>query len=153
MTRKYAIWCFIFVSIVGTLGHFLYEWSNYNPIVGLFFPVNESTWEHMKLLFFPSILYYILLRLFLNHSFSFQMRCGLLFGTFVGLITIPVLFYTYSGILGFTITFVDIAIFYLAVALESWCFYQIGMECYECSKFQFFTLIALTIILDRKSVV
>ena len=44
----------LFVSIAGTLAHFVYEWSNNNYILGFFFPVNESTWEHMKLFFFPS---------------------------------------------------------------------------------------------------
>ncbi|MCI6019517.1 MAG: DUF6512 family protein, partial [Clostridiales bacterium] len=47
----------LFVLILGTLSHFFYEWSNQNFFVGLVSPVNESTWEHMKLLFFPMLLY------------------------------------------------------------------------------------------------
>ena len=41
------------VSILGTLLHFTYRWSGRNPLIGLIAPVNESVWEHMKLLFFP----------------------------------------------------------------------------------------------------
>lgn len=43
----------LFVSVLGVLMHFVYEWSGSNRFVGLFAPINESTWEHMKLLFFP----------------------------------------------------------------------------------------------------
>ena len=47
----------ILVCAMGTLAHFVYEWSGNNPVVGLFCAVNESTWEHIKLLFFPMLLY------------------------------------------------------------------------------------------------
>lgn len=50
-------------SVLGTLFHFTYDWSGQNFLVGLFTPVSESTWEHMKLLFFPMLLYGILARL------------------------------------------------------------------------------------------
>ena len=43
----------ILTLILGTLLHFLYEWTGYNYLVGFISPVNESTWEHLKLLFFP----------------------------------------------------------------------------------------------------
>lgn len=48
--------CFLF--------HFLYEWFP-NPLFAIFFPVNESIWEHMKILFssicFYGIIDYIIL--------------------------------------------------------------------------------------------
>ena len=43
----------IAVAVLGTLNHFLYELSGGAAIFALFCPVNESTWEHLKLLFFP----------------------------------------------------------------------------------------------------
>ena len=46
-----------FVLITGSLAHFLYGWSGNNHIVGLFTPVSESIWEHMKLIFFPMLIY------------------------------------------------------------------------------------------------
>ena len=62
MTMQKKLLCYtiagiVFTSILGTLAHFIYEWSNENFLVGLFTPVSESTWEHMKLLFFPMLLY------------------------------------------------------------------------------------------------
>ena len=61
MTKKRSALFFaagaLFTLILGTVGHFFYEWSGENKIVGIFFPVNESTWEHMKLTLFPTMLY------------------------------------------------------------------------------------------------
>ena len=47
----------LFVSVTGTLSHFLYQFSGNCFLTGLFSPVGESTWEHMKLLFFPMLFY------------------------------------------------------------------------------------------------
>lgn len=55
--KSNTFWGIIFVLITGTIAHFVYEWSDNSFIIGLFFPVNESTWEHMKLCFFPMLLY------------------------------------------------------------------------------------------------
>ena len=46
----------IFVMILGVLLHFTFEWSNNNVLVSTFSPVNESTWEHLKLVFFPMLI-------------------------------------------------------------------------------------------------
>lgn len=53
MSLKTNLFRFIFISVLGVLLHFTYEWSGDNAVVGLFSAVNESTWEHLKLLFFP----------------------------------------------------------------------------------------------------
>ena len=47
---------FLVISIVGTLLHFVYEWSNHNKIVSLFAAVNESTWEHMMAMYMVLVL-------------------------------------------------------------------------------------------------
>ena len=47
--------------ILGIVSHFVYDWTGGNFFVGLFFPVNESTWEHMKLLYFPLLLFALVL--------------------------------------------------------------------------------------------
>ena len=53
---KFIIFSGIFVMILGTLLHFTYEWSGNNTFVAAFSAVNESTWEHLKLLFYPMFL-------------------------------------------------------------------------------------------------
>ncbi|MBR5155491.1 MAG: hypothetical protein IKW62_03275, partial [Clostridia bacterium] len=44
---------FIFTCIAGVILHFLFDWTKNSVIVAPFSAVNESIWEHMKLLFFP----------------------------------------------------------------------------------------------------
>ena len=46
-----------FVAIIGTLLHFIYEWSNHNKVVSLFAAVNESTWEHIKIALTPTFIW------------------------------------------------------------------------------------------------
>ena len=53
---KWWIGGFLFTSAAGTALHFAYEWSGENVVVGAVAAVNESTWEHMKLLFIPLLL-------------------------------------------------------------------------------------------------
>ena len=53
---KFEIISTIFIMIVGTLLHFTFRWSNNNPLVGIFSAVNESVWEHLKLIFFPMLI-------------------------------------------------------------------------------------------------
>ena len=43
--------------ILGTLLHFTYQWSGRNPVIGIFSAVSESTWEHLKLLAIPMLLF------------------------------------------------------------------------------------------------
>ena len=42
---------FAVVTFGGTILHFLYDWTGESILVSPFSGVNESTWEHMKLLF------------------------------------------------------------------------------------------------------
>ena len=104
----------VFVSILGSLSHSFYEWSGKNKLIALFCPVNESTWEHMKLLFFPMLLYifYIANKWNAKHP---SLISAMLEGNICGTFLIPILFYTYSGILGYNITAIDIATFYVSV--------------------------------------
>ena len=47
---------FLLTALAGTLLHFVYDWSGGSVWTAAFSAVNESTWEHMKLLFFPLFL-------------------------------------------------------------------------------------------------
>lgn len=61
--RRVLIWevtGIFFIIIAGSLLHFAYGWSGRSPIVGLFAPVNESVWEHLKLGFWSLFLYSVI---------------------------------------------------------------------------------------------
>ena len=57
--RNWQIIAILFTLVVGTLLHFTYEWSGENKIIGTFSAINESTWEHLKLIFFPMLIFSI----------------------------------------------------------------------------------------------
>ncbi|MFR6495997.1 MAG: DUF6512 family protein [Ruminococcus sp.] len=72
-----------------------------NRVVGLYAAVSESTWEHLKLLFFPVLLYTVWEYIWLGHRWKgyVQVRAE---GVLLGMLTITALFYTYTGICGGT---------------------------------------------------
>ena len=118
----------LFVIITGTLSHFVYDWSGQNCIVGFFTPVSESTWEHMKLCFFPMLLYSLYLiqkRKATQPCISSSMAGGILTGTFA----IPMLFYTYTGILGKSFLPLDIGVFIVSVMLAFYTVYRLSLSC------------------------
>ena len=112
--RSYYIIGYLFTAAAGTLFHFVYDWTGQGAAAALFFPVNESTWEHMKLVFFPMLLYTFLTYSKINRDFP-AAPAALLLGGIIGTWTIPVLFYTYTGILGRNFTAADIGVFFLAL--------------------------------------
>ena len=106
---------FLFVCAAGTALHFLYQWSGESVAAAPFAAVNESVWEHMKLLFWPMLLWAGAERAVLGgYSRGFWPAKAL--GTLLGLALIPALYYTYTGALGVSVMWVDIAIFFVAAA-------------------------------------
>lgn len=100
----------LFTLVAGTLAHFIYHWSGDNSIVGLVTAVNESTWEHLKLLFFPMLVSGAVGFLFLHQQYPNYIFSQAV-GTLAGMLTVVVLFYTYSGVLGYNFLVADILTF------------------------------------------
>lgn len=69
--------------------HFIYTWWP-NIFTAIFFPVNESIWEHMKILF-DSFLLYGIIEYFLLNYFDIHTR-NFLFSIFVGAFTSTILY-------------------------------------------------------------
>lgn len=97
----------ILVIVSSFLFHFIFEWSGKNPAVGLISAVNESVWEHIKIIFFPYLIFSIFEYFILRPNF-----CRFVVSKTAGLIFIIlaliVFFYTYSGIIGQSIVIIDI---------------------------------------------
>ncbi len=107
---------FVFVSVAGVLLHFLYDVSGASPIAAVFSGVNESTWEHMKLLYFPMLFYALIQNKYLDNGRQ-SFWCVKLKGTLLGLVLIPVLFYTIRGAFGDTPDWVNISTFFISAAV------------------------------------
>ena len=106
---------FVFTSLFGTLLHFLYDWTK-SGFWALFSGVNESTWEHMKLLFFPMFAYAVIQSRFFAKDYK-NFWGAKLWGILGSLAVIPTLFYTYKGALGVSADWFNILIFYIAAAV------------------------------------
>ncbi len=118
MKRNLSLWQFAGFSLTalfGTLLHFLYDWTNGNVFAALFSGVNESTWEHMKLMYFPLFLFALIQSRFFKDVRSFW--CVKLTGTLTALTLIPVLFYTYNGAFGTSPDWINITIFFVTAAI------------------------------------
>lgn len=113
----WQFWGFIFTSLVGTLLHFFYDWSNKSLLVAPFSAVNESIWEHLKLLYFPLFIFALIERLYFAEDRN-DFWCTKLYGIISGLLLIPILYYTYTGILGVSADWFNIVIFFIAAAFS-----------------------------------
>lgn len=102
----------LFTLIAGAILHFVYEWSGKNVLVATLSPVNESVWEHLKLLFTPMLIYSVI------EYFTYGKKIANFVPTrvlsiLIGMLVIIVSFYTYSGIIGRNYLAVDIGTFVL----------------------------------------
>ena len=113
-TRLWQLFGFGVTALGGTLLHFLYDWLGGSLWVAPFSGVNESTWEHMKLLFWPMLLYAVVQSFFFRDRKDFW--CVKLRGILLGLALIPVLFYTYNGVVGPSPDWLNITIFFISAA-------------------------------------
>ena len=110
---------FLFTSIFGTILHFLFDLSGQSIGLALFSAVNESIWEHMKLIYYPMFLFALVQRRFWGKKQE-HFWCIKLMGMLLGLMLIPVSYYTYIGILGVSSHWVNIAIFFVAAGASFW---------------------------------
>ena len=116
MGKRLFFWSlagFAFTAALGTLLHFAYDWSGGSVLVATFAAANESTWEHMKILFFPIFLFSVAQISVVGKNYP-NFPAVRAVSAVVGISLIPILFYTYSGVLGYNIAKVNIAIFYVA---------------------------------------
>lgn len=116
-----------FISILGSLLHFTFNWLNRFWLVGAFSAVNESTWEHLKLAVVPAILWVIL------ESKVFKLKANnFLFAKAAGVYLMPIaiaaIFYSYKAILGHHLLVLDILTFVAAVIIGQMASYGIMLR-------------------------
>ncbi len=121
---RFQIFSVIFTWILGTILHFLYEWSGDNKIIASFSAVNESTWEHLKLVFFPMLITTII-GFFVIGKDNNKFWCAKTLGIILAMSFIVVFFYTYTGIIGTNFAILDIGSFFVAVILGEYVAYKI----------------------------
>ena len=106
----------IILGMIATFSHFAYDLSGENLIVGLFNPVNESVWEHLKFMFFPFLLWWIVIYVIKNKKYQITLNTWIVSAA-VSLIVAPfsvvLLFYSYTGALGIESVIIDISLVFV----------------------------------------
>lgn len=115
------IYGLIFSIIIGTIGHFLYELTNHNKIIGFFFSQNESTWEHIKLGITPIIIWSIIELIILRNP---NIIINTTLKVIVFTLSIIILYYGYKKLLIKNIFIIDIIVFYISLSLS----YLVGIN-------------------------
>ena len=114
-TGAWQLLGFAVTALGGTLLHFLYDWLGEARWSAPFSGVNESTWEHMKLLFWPMFVFAIIESFFFREREDFW--CVKLKGILLGQLLIPVIFYTYNGAIAKSPDWLNITIFFISAAI------------------------------------
>lgn len=122
MNRKKAqIIGFCVTVVAGTLLHYVYDWSGGAAAVGLVAPVNESVWEHLKLLVTPMLVFAVI------EYFTYGRRLRnfwpvRLLSVLIGMVLMIALYYCWSALAGGSGMAANIAIFLFSV----WAAYFFG---------------------------
>ena len=118
MNRKLFLWeisGFFFICIAGASLHFAFELTNYESLfVAFFAAVNESTWEHLKLAFWPGVFFMLV-----EYPFVKDIAGNYFVAKTVGLFLMPlviaVVWYGYTAFTRRSIFPVDLTLFFVAV--------------------------------------
>lgn len=120
MKNKVLIWeigGFLFIGFIGAALHFTFEMSNYSStVVAYFSAVNESTWEHLKMVFFPGLVFALI-----QYTYVRDVVNNYIIAKVAGLVIMPLVitvgWYIYAPIVGRSYYPADLVLFYLAVLL------------------------------------
>jgi len=135
----------IFIVAMGSLLHFAFEWSGRAIPIAPIAAVNESVWEHLKLGFWPALVYAVLeYSRFGKSAKNFFLAKTL--GIYLIPITIVVLFYSYTAIFGHGLLIVDIAIFVVAVIVGQLVSYRLLIASPLSERLNRFAPIALVVL-------
>jgi len=134
-----------FIVVLGSLLHFAFDWSGHAIPIAPIAAVNESVWEHLKLGFWPALVYAVL-----EYSRFGKSANNFYFGKTLGIylipITIVVLYYAYTAILGHGLLIVDIAIFVVAVIVGQLVSYKLLTASPLAGRLNRFAPIALAVL-------
>ncbi|WP_024834683.1 DUF6512 family protein [Ruminiclostridium josui] len=114
--EKWILFGIPFVFIAGFILHYLYLWSGQKDFVGLISPLNESVWEHGKLLLVPTLLWWLVYYIAKQKKYGIDANLwftGLLVAIVSSILSVMFFYYFYTQAFGFQSLYVDIFIFLL----------------------------------------
>ncbi|MCI8421383.1 MAG: hypothetical protein HFE34_03750 [Clostridia bacterium] len=110
--------------LLGSINHFVYNWTGKNAFVGIFVATNESIWEHIKLALFPMFIIFLVGGFLFYHkvnNYFLAVLCALTVTT----LSIILIFMGYTLFTRRAILPIDIANFIFSIALGYYTAYRI----------------------------
>lgn len=101
--EKNIVWGMLFIAILSTLMHFLYNISGKLILTALISPINESVWEHLKLSLLPTFIWWICSYFYLKKNNDIILKKWIfsaIISFLICIIFITVFYYTYTGAFG-----------------------------------------------------
>lgn len=132
--------------IIGFFMHNIYEWSGNSTIAGIFAPVNESVWEHLKLTFWPLLVWWITGYIILgknNRISASQWFTACTVAELVCPLVILCFYYSYTGAFGVESLILDIFSLFLGLALAQ----GLALHVYKYARFNLYFLDISAVIL------
>jgi len=124
MVRNWELLGVVVIFFAGAALHFVFEWSGYWKPIAWLVAINESTWEHFKLAFWPGIGWALI-----EYCVVGKGTCNYWIGKALGLLSMPiiitVIFYSYTALLGTNYLFIDILSFFLAISFGQFISYRL----------------------------
>lgn len=131
--EKFIIKGIPFLFVIGALLHFAYDLLGECPVTGIFAPVNESVWEHLKLILWPVVLWWTVYFAAKGKKYEINKNkwfAGALTSLLVSLVSVPLIFYFYTEAFGTENVWIDILILLAALTLGQ----LTGLHIYKYSK-------------------
>lgn len=116
--NKYLLIGIPIIFLLSSLSHFIYDITGDNFIVGLFSPINESIFEHTKMVIIPIIFYFTIYYLLNKNQISPNAWfTATLISVVLCVMLIPLLYYFYTSAFGIKSLLVDIFILFLSILI------------------------------------
>lgn len=152
--KKLRNWTIIGIFVIFTLAalwHFVYDWIP-NGVTATIFPVNESPWEHVKLFYFPAIIFYVVQYFIIGKNYkNFIFSHGLML-VFMPALTLG-LFYFYRNALSIPESLmIDIIITFFCISLGSFSAYKMSISKREIKGMNYVTLIIVLVLFTVNSI-
>lgn len=143
--KKFCIYGALFAILFSPILHFLYSWSGDNFFIGLCAPINESPWEHMKLVFTPLVIFAFIEYAALGNKV--KNYCFALFKEIcIAIVFILFVFYTYTTIIGHSILILDILSYVLAIILAKYFGYKLLTGEFEQYEFDGINILSIFLL-------
>lgn len=104
------------IFVLGSLFHFIYKYGGKKPWMAVISPVNESIWEHLKIAFYPALLY-SLVQFFIIGEIPTTFFTAEIIGIYCILVFILIAEWIYPAILKRNILIIDLFVFFIAILI------------------------------------